>query len=271
MQPNDIHLYYNRGREQDRLTQGTSRLELARTQEIILRYLPPPPLTIMDIGGGAGVYAIWLAELGYKVHLVDMIPLHIEQAAQASATQPDYPLASAQVGNALALEFPEASAVAVLLLGPLYHLTERSERIQALREAYRILKPGGLLFAATISRFASFLDGLGRGTLADDYFAELVTQDLIDGQHRNPKQLPGYFATAFFHHPDEIKAEVTEAGFHLGSLLAIEGPAEFMPNFEQFWNDDMLRERLLNNLRALESDPAMLGATGHLLAIGRKA
>lgn len=270
MESNDIHLYYNRGREQNRLMQEVGPLELARTQEIILRYLPPPPLTIMDIGGGAGVYALWLAELGYKVHLVDMMPLHIEQAAQASTTQPDHPLASAQVGNALALDFADASADAVLLLGPLYHLPERTDRLQTLREAYRILKPSGWLFAATISRFASFLDGLGRGTLADDYFAELAEQDLIDGQHRNPKQLPGYFATAFFHHPDEIRAEVTDAGFHLEATLAVEGPVGFMPNFEQFWNDDRLRERLLRCLRALESDPAMLGTTGHLLVVGRK-
>jgi ubiquinone/menaquinone biosynthesis C-methylase UbiE len=269
MQPNDIHVYYNRGREQNRLMQDVGQLEQARTREIILRYLPPPPLTIMDIGGGAGIYALWLAQLGYAVHLVDMMPLHIKQAQQAAA-QPDHPLVSAQVGNALALDFAAASAEAVLLLGPLYHLPERTDRVQALREALRILKPGGLLFAATILRFASFLDGLALSKLADDYFAELAEQDLIDGQHRNPQQLEGYFATAFFHHPNEIRTQVTEAGFQLKELLAVEGPAGFMPNFEQFWNDDTLRERLLRCLRAIESDPTILGATGHLLAVGQR-
>ncbi|MEZ4670218.1 MAG: class I SAM-dependent methyltransferase [Anaerolineae bacterium] len=224
----------------------------------------------MDIGGGAGIYALWLAQLGCAVHLVDMMPLHVEQAQQGSAAQPNHPLASAQVGNALKLDFTDTSADAVLMFGPLYHLPERAERIEALREAYRIVKPGGLMFTATISRFASFLDGLGKGTLADDYFAELVAQDLIDGQHRNPQQLLGYFATAFFHHPDEIRTEVAEAGFQLEALLAVEGPAGFMPNFDQFWNDDRLHQRLLDNLRTLESDPTMLGATGHLIAVGRK-
>jgi ubiquinone/menaquinone biosynthesis C-methylase UbiE len=270
MEPNDIQVYYNRSREQGRLTSGSGQLEFARTQEIILRYLPKPPVTIMDIGGGAGIHALWLAKVGYAVHLVDLMPLHIEQAMSASAAQPDQPLASARVGDARQLDFPDTSADVVLLLGPLYHLPERAERLAALREAYRVLKPAGLLFAATISRFASFLDGLARGTLADDYFAELVAQGLVDGQHRNPRQLPGYFSTAFFHHPAEIRAEVNEAGFHLETTLAVEGPVGFMPDFDKFWNDTTLRERLLQALRAVESDPAMLGATGHQITIGRK-
>ncbi len=270
MQPDDIRIYYNRGREHERLTTDNGRLELARTQEIILRYLPPPPATIIDIGGGAGVYALWLAQLGYTVHLLDMMPLHIEQAVKASEAQPEHPLASVLVGDALHLDYPDASADVVLLLGPLYHLPEREDRLQALREAYRVLKPSGLLFAATISRFASFLDGLGRGFLADSYFAELVERDLVDGQHRNPRQELGYFATAYFHYPTEVQTELADAGFHVEATLAIEGPAGFMPDFDKFWSDESLRERLLAFLRTIESDPTLLGATAHLMTVGRK-
>ncbi|HLK56129.1 MAG TPA: hypothetical protein VKU00_06180, partial [Chthonomonadaceae bacterium] len=74
--------HYNEGREQQRLASGIGRLEYARTQELLQRCLPPPPATVLDIGGGAGVYSFWLAELGYSVHLVDAMPLHIEQALQ---------------------------------------------------------------------------------------------------------------------------------------------------------------------------------------------
>ena len=270
MSTGDLDIYYNRGREQNRLTQEAGKLELARTQEIILRYLPKPPSTVLDIGGGAGVYALWLAQNGYTVHLVDLMPLHIEQATKASESQPENPLASARVGNALQLDFPDASAEAILLLGPLYHLTERSQRVRALREAYRVLKPSGVLIAATISRFASFLDGLMRGYLADSHFAELAAQDLVDGQHRNPTQQPGYFTTAYFHYPSEIQGEVAEAGFEVEATLAVEGPAGFMPNFDGFWNDNTLRERLLNFLRMVETDPAIIGTTGHLLTVGHK-
>jgi ubiquinone/menaquinone biosynthesis C-methylase UbiE len=266
----ELGVYYTRGREQARLAQRNGKLELARTQEIIQRYLPQPPATVIDIGGGAGVYALWLARLGYTVHLVDLMPLHVEQALQASAAQPTHPLASARVGNALHVDFPDASADAVLLLGPLYHLTERVERVAALREASRLLKPGGLLFAAGISRFASFLDGLMSGYIFDPYFTELMEQDIKDGQHRIPGQQLGYFTTAFFHHPDEIRAEVGDAGFQVEAVLAVEGMAGFMPDFDRLWDDEALRDKLMQMLRLMESDPTMLGATGHILAVGRK-
>jgi ubiquinone/menaquinone biosynthesis C-methylase UbiE len=208
--------------------------------------------------------------LGYQVHLRDLMPLHIEQAIKAADAQSNNPLASAQVGDALTLDFADASADVVLLLGPLYHLTEHADRVKALREAYRVLKPGGVVLTATISRFASFLDGLHRGFLADDYFAELVERDLIDGQHRNPKQLPGYFATAYFHHPDEIAAEVAEAGFSVDGPINVEGPAGFTAQFDKYWNDDKLRERLLAMLRTIEREPTMIGARGHLITVGQK-
>ncbi len=270
MESNEIQSYYNQGREQDRLLRENGNLERVRTQELILRHLPKAPAIIIDIGGGAGVYALWLAGLGYRVHLVDLMPLHIEQAMKASENQPDHPLASAKTGDAQRLDFPDASADAVLMMGPLYHLPKRAARIQALREAYRVLKPSGMVFTATISRFASLMDGMMRGLLTDAHFAELVERDLVDGQHRNPSQQPGYFTTAYFHYPTEIQTEVTEAGFHGATTLAIEGPANFMPNFDTFWNDDVLRERLLSFIRTIESDPTIMGASAHLMTYGRK-
>jgi ubiquinone/menaquinone biosynthesis C-methylase UbiE len=267
----DLQRYYNEGREKNRLTQALGRLELARTQEIIKRYLPKAPQTILDIGGGAGVYALWLARLGYTVHLVDVVPLHIEQALAAADTQPESPLASAQVGDARALDFPDACADVVLLLGPLYHLPERDQRVQALHEAWRVLRPSGLLFAATISRFASLVDGLRMGYLADDMYAGLVKQVLQDGRHANPTGQRGYFTTAYFHHPAEIREELEEASFTVNAVLAIEGPASFLPDLDMYWRDENLRERVLALVRTVESDPSMLGATGHLLAVAQKS
>src|SRR5690348_3848893 len=85
--------HYASGYESERLMGGGSRIELARTQEIVLRYAPSPPAVVYDIGGGPGVYARWLAGLGYTVHLVDAMPLHVEQARQASEQRPDAQLA----------------------------------------------------------------------------------------------------------------------------------------------------------------------------------
>src|SRR3712207_9115180 len=72
------------GLERDRLDAGYGPLEQERTRETLARYLPPSPAVIADIGGGAGVYALWLAGRGYEVHLRDPVPLHIEQAVEAA-------------------------------------------------------------------------------------------------------------------------------------------------------------------------------------------
>src|SRR5260221_2649392 len=126
--------------EGGRLESGASRIELARRQELTARYAPPPPAIVYDVGGGPGMYALWLAREGYAVHLVDAHPLHVEQARCASAAQPETPLASASQGDASRLELADDSADVVLLLGPLYHLTERSDRVTALRESHRVVR-----------------------------------------------------------------------------------------------------------------------------------
>ncbi len=221
----DMRRYYERGRERERLTRGGGTLELVRTQELLQRYLPPPPANVLDVGGGPGVYAAWLARAGYRVHLVDPLPLHVEQAAAAAAAQPDHPFTAA-VGDARRLNEPDASCDAALLFGPLYHLTERVERIAVLAEARRVLRPGGLALVVAISRFGSLLDGLRQGILGDSEAAEVIERTLRDGQHRNPglDRYPGWFTTSFFHQPAELTAEVAESGLILEALIGIEGP-----------------------------------------------
>src|SRR5918912_281736 len=155
----EIVAHYGSGYEAERLANGAGQLEGARPEEIVKRYLPHPPAVVFDVGGGSGVYSCWLAREGYEVHLVDAMPLHVEKARQASLEQPYHQLASISVGDARELNRAEASVNVVLLFGPLYHLTERVDRINALREARRILSAGGLLLAVGITRFASVLDG----------------------------------------------------------------------------------------------------------------
>jgi ubiquinone/menaquinone biosynthesis C-methylase UbiE len=262
--------HYASGYEAERLLSGVSRLEFFRTQELMQRYLPAAPVVIFDVGGGPGAYSCWLAQLGHEVHLIDAAPLHVEQARQASAAQPDHPIASCSVGDARQLDRAEASVEAVLLLGPLYHLTARRDRIAALADARRIAKPGGFLFAAAISRFASTLDGLFRGLLDDPAFVPIALRDAKDGQHRNPTDHSFYFTTAFFHHPEELRAEVIEAGWQLENVFAIEGPGWLLQNFDEHWQDANRRDRLLEALRWIETEPSMLGASAHLLAVARK-
>jgi SAM-dependent methyltransferase len=269
-EPEAIAVHYASGYEADRLHQGAGQLDRERSRELLGRFLPPAPATLLDIGGGPGSHACWLAARGYEVHLIDITPLHVELARQASARQPEAALASAEIGDARALPWGSQTADAVVLFGPLYHLTARADRLLALREAHRVLRPGGALLAAAISRFASALDGLCRGFLKDPQFAEIVRRDLIDGQHRNLTGRPEYFMDTFFHHPEELRAEVAEAGFATARVYGVEGPGWLSPDFDSWWDNNEYRERLLQLARALEAEPSFLAASAHLVAVATR-
>jgi ubiquinone/menaquinone biosynthesis C-methylase UbiE len=224
----------------------------------------------VDVGGGAGIYALPLATEGYSVHLIDPVPLHVEQAIEGSASQPEAPLASAEVGDARGLPMEQASADAVLLLGPLYHLTEQEDRVLALREACRVVRPGGTVVAAAVSRFASTMDGLARGFLADDEFEVIVERDVAEGQHRNPSNRPGWFTTAYFHLSQELRAETTEAGLKPEAFVAVEGPAWTLPDLGQWLEDEARRRKLLDAIRRVQAEPSLLGSSAHILVVARR-
>jgi ubiquinone/menaquinone biosynthesis C-methylase UbiE len=264
-----IRAYYDQTPEETRLHVGPFQLEALRTRELIERHAPRPPATVLDVGGAAGAYAGWLATAGYSVHLIDPVPRLVAEARRRSATLP-YPIASCDVGDARALSLPTASADIVLLLGPLYHLITLEDRMRALTEAARVLKPGALLFAAAISRYASALDGLARDLFQDARFGAIVEQDLQDGQHRNPTERVDYFTTAYFHRPDELRTEVMQAGLVVEGLYGLEGPAWILPDFAERWADARRQSDVVRVARALESEPSVLGVSAHLLVVARK-
>ena len=268
--PDEILAHYEMVDEANRLERTDRQIEKVRTQELLYRFLPPPPAVIIDVGGGAGVYAFWLAERGYQVHLIDGVPLHIEQAREAQNQLFDHPLASIELGDARQLAFEDNSSDGVLLFGPLYHLTRRSERIQALREAYRVLRPGGLVMAAGITRFASTIAAMLEGLVDDETFTPIYEQDLRDGQHRNPTEDPNYFTTAYFHYPQELIDEVLETGFRFEALLAIEGPARITKDFAEHWQRPEIQERILRIVRRVEAEPTLWGVSAHIMAVGTK-
>jgi ubiquinone/menaquinone biosynthesis C-methylase UbiE len=268
--PEEIAQHYASGYEEDRLNTEGGKLENERTREFFKRFLPRPPARILDVGGGPGLHACWLARHGYEVHLIDITPLHVQLAKEASLRQPEAPLRSVETGDARSLSWNAESVDAVLLLGPLYHLTERNDRLKALREAHRVLKPGGILIAVGISRFASTMDGLRTGFLKNADFAGIVSQDLKNGQHRNPTEHPEYFMQTFFHHPEELRAETAESGFSVANIYGLEGPGWLVRDFDEWWKSDEYRERLLEIARTLEFEPSLIGLNAHLVVIAGK-
>ena len=260
----EILAYYQRGVESDRLRTGAGRLEYLRTWDILTRTLPAAPARLLDIGGAVGNYAAPLAAAGYAVHLIDPVPGHVAQAARL-------PGITATTGDARALPVPDASADATLMLGPLYHLLDSADRIRAWAEAGRAVRPGGTVVAATISRYASLLDGYVQGHHTDPRFRAIVAGALADGVHRNDGDQPGWFTTAYFHHPDQTRREAAAAGLTVTAVLAVETPLWTIGDrLDAVLADPAQLDELLGLARAIEAEPSLLGASSHLLTVARR-
>ncbi|MEU9328762.1 class I SAM-dependent methyltransferase [Streptomyces canus] len=260
----EILAYYARGQEDARLRPGgapSGRLEFWRTQDVLRRLLPPAPARVLDVGGGSGVHAEWLARDGYGVELVDPVPLHVEQASRL-------PGVAAQLGDARELAAPDSSYDVVLLLGPLYHLPEQADRVRALAEACRVVRPGGTVVAATINRYAQLHDLLREERYFTLEHRERTDAVLADGRH--PYHDEGFFTVAHFAQPGEVTAEFIDARLAVEGQYGVEGVAWLMGGVEDWLDDPARRETVLAACRRIESEPTLLGASGHLLTVGRR-
>jgi SAM-dependent methyltransferase len=255
----DIRTYYDRGGERTRLD---GSLELVRTKVLLDRMLPDPPATILDVGGAFGVYAGWLTERGHDVKIVDPVPLHVESARVNGFR--------AEEGDARALGEADDSWDVVLLFGPLYHLLDRAERVRAFAEARRVVRPGGLVFGATISRWAPMYEALLHGLADSPDFVDLVRNDLETGARRGTQHLADGFTTVYFHRPEELPGEVADAGLHLDGLYAVEGMAYWMPDVEERLADPARRGLVLELAARTEREPSTLGSTSHMLAVAHR-
>ncbi|MFF4448203.1 class I SAM-dependent methyltransferase [Streptomyces sp. NPDC001502] len=261
--------FYANGNEGGRLTSSASgRLELERTRELLRRHLPPPPGRIADIGGGPGAHARWLTEAGYEVHLVDPVPGHIEQAATI-------PGVTTELGDARTLSAPAGVFEAALLLGPLYHLEARTDRLTALAEARRTVRPGGLVAAAAISRYAPLLDYAAAGALGEEGIADRVRHRLATGYHPAPQTgLTTAFTIAYFHTAAGLADELTEAGLRNVHVYGIEGPGwPMVKAIERHTGTDLtgtpMTHGALVAARLGDDHPELTDMSAHLLAIAR--
>ena len=269
MERDRIREYYNSEIEKNRLNHDYFKLEGIRTKEIIGRFLTAKNLNIVDIGGGAGFYAFWLQSLGHRVSLVDLTPKNIELAMNYAAEN-RMTLKSCAVGDARHLEFPDNEFDIALLLGPLYHLTERKERIKALREAKRVAKQGGIVVAAVISRYASLFDGFRRDLIQDDHFEKILMNDLLEGIHINDTDNLEYFTTAFFHTPQAIQAELSESGLKLEKLVAVESAGWLIDDLPEKIKVERYRTRVQKIIDSIESNTDLLALSPHIIAIAKK-
>ncbi|WP_232101746.1 hypothetical protein [Paenibacillus sp. URB8-2] len=147
--------------------------------------------------------------------------------------------------------------------------------MDALEEAFRLLKPGGTLLAAAISRFGSTLWGLSvygqkNDILEEQPFMSMIERELADGQHIRPEEYPNFIARAFFHLPNELKEEIEESGFNHLSTAAVEGPVWIVPTLAEKWGNPESRAALLRISSIVEEQESLLGMSPHLLAAAKK-
>ena len=269
MDRNKIKEYYASEIEKNRLNLEIFMLESIRTKEIISRYLVKNKMKIIDIGGGAGYYSFWLQEMGHQVTLVDLSPKNIELAKQHSLST-GIRLTSIQTGDATALDFKKEEFDLVLLCGPLYHLTDREDRLKALSEAKRVLKPKGVLLTAVISRYASLLDGFNRDLINDDKFQKMLIEDLRTGIHLNETENFEYFTAAYFHTPAEIKSEIIESKLKFDQLIAIESFGWCIDNMKTKSEDQNYMNKLRKILNLVETNEDIMAVSPHIMAVATK-
>jgi SAM-dependent methyltransferase len=243
----DVIRYYQSHPEQGRLERGRDRLEFARIRGLLRRFAPPPPATVLDVGGATGAYAAWLTEAGYAVHIVDLVEEQVVEARRMAASMS--PGFSASVGDARRLVEADASFDLVLLFGPLYHLAARGDRGQAWAEASRVVRPGGTVLGIVFSRWAALLDAVFRPPA---------------------EPAPGFVEIAYFHEPHEAVAEAAAAGLEVGAIVGVDGPGWLVSDFDRRWDDPAERGNLLRWAGETEDVPELLGLHAHLMVVARR-
>jgi SAM-dependent methyltransferase len=239
---------------------GRGDLVRLRTWDIFDRFLPPSG-RVLDVGGGPGTHAAHLAARGYDVTLVDPVPRHVDLATER-ARDPSTASFEVLLGTAGDLPADDASVDAVLLMGPLYHLVDRADRLAALHEATRVLRPGGRVLAEVICRHAWLLDATIRGLLDSPTIWDDVERNIDTGLSQDPATMANGSFWAYFHRPDELRRELTDAALDDIELVAVEGYAWLLGDLDTRMANP---EPLLHAVRLTETEPSMLGCSAHII------
>ena len=271
---------YNAGIERNRLRTGIGIIEFERTKEILLEKLPKPPAVIYDIGGGYGEYAWWLTSLGYDVHLFDISETNIKMSEELANEYPNIHLASSEVCDACSVPRPNNSADVILLMGPLYSITEYSKRIFAITECYRLLKDNGLLFSAALTPYGPLLHRITiyhknnddkANDLDNPNVISMIERALDDGCYINPERKNSNgLGSSHLHTMKTLKDELKRGGFVTLSVHGVMGGAWLAPNLDELLENEETKEILMKTVRMLDNHEEIIGLSGHLLAVSRK-
>ncbi|MFB6726836.1 class I SAM-dependent methyltransferase [Kribbella sp. NPDC056345] len=243
------------------------QLERQRLYDFLTEVFPSAPARVADVGGGPGAHAGWLREQGHDVTLLDPVQSHVDQASAAGIT--------AELGDARRLPWANETFDAVLMAGPLYHLPEAADRRVALREALRVLRPGGVLAAVAINRAANLIGS----TLANTLLARHgIVQDILDSGHSADNER---MAHCYYHREVELLNELILAGLYPVKIHGLTGPGGWLTvmidaHFKSQPYSDKLAEHdpldtALECSRLADQMPELVASSSLFLAVGRKS
>lgn len=259
----DIEQYYQSYDEEGRLDRN--QLEFEITWKYLKEYLPTSG-KILELGAATGKYTEGLSRLGYAVHAVDLSSNLIEQAKSRLSKIPDHKV-TFEVRDARDLShIPSESFDAVLVMGPLYHLVEKADRLHLLKECRRVLKPKGLFLSAHITRLGVFGHMMNKypNWIHQQEEIEAILKAGFDSKTNRTGNFRGYFVNV-----EEVAPEIESVGFKTKSLGALEpaiGPAD--EYFNKLQGEE--RTKWVDLLYSLSTDPTWLGASRHLVYVGHK-
>jgi len=264
----EIDSFYSKTAEATRLQVGLGPLEFERNKELILRYLPKKKSVVLDVGGGPGIYAEWLAEQKQEVYLIDPVEKHIEEATKRSNKSKNK--FKCFLGESRSLDFPDGFADLIILHGPLYHLQKQSERLDCLKETKRVLKPGGIVLGFAINYTASTMVSLLQGVIQQKEFFHMCKQELENGMHQAPKNMPGILPKAFYHRQEELKEEFEKVKFIFLDTIAVEGIIWLDKNYFESRSDEIKKKQMMELLTITETDKNLLSFSPHIMIAAKK-
>ncbi|WP_028553118.1 class I SAM-dependent methyltransferase [Paenibacillus sp. UNC451MF] len=268
---NRVVQYYESFDEWGRLDREP--IEFLINWHFIQTYLPKQGL-ILDNGAGPGKYSMKLAQAGYKVTLTDITAKLVDAArGRAQELGLDDRFEGFHTANAIALsELRDNHFDASLMLGPMYHLQQEQDQISAVKELYRVTKPGGFVFVAFMSRVRHLITSL----TAPQHWKPNDTADNIASFMENGRfdhQEERRFTGAYYFQIEEIQPFMETNGFETVKLIGSSNIASLLqPDQWNYWRSRGEDEfaKILEMLKQTAENPYVLGISPHLLYIGRK-
>lgn len=264
----NINTFYTIFSEENRLKQGLGPLEFERSKELIQRYLPAQKSRIIDVGGGPGIYAEWLSNLGHHVLLIDPVLKHIQQAKKR-AGKLKKPF-QCIIGEAEHLSMRSNYADVIILHGPLYHLQEKIKRLNAINESRRILKKGGVILGFAINHTVSSVLGLLNGYIHHPLFFKMCVDELKSGKHYPAQGWPGLLPKAYFHKPEELQKEFEFCEITCLDIVAVESIIWLDKDYFESRGNPEKNRKLMELLKLIEKEKSLLGISPHIMIAGRK-